>query len=176
VFSISTLEPRKNFDGLIRAFAQARRRAKLPHHLVIAGGKGWLYEDVFAAVEEESAGDFVHFPGFVPDADLPALYNLADLFAFPSHYEGFGLPLLEALACGTPALASDTSSLPEIAGNAAYLVPTDDHEALVAGLIHLLTDDDARKALGALGPDQAARFTWEAAASRLYAVYRMLAE
>jgi glycosyltransferase involved in cell wall biosynthesis len=176
VFSISTLEPRKNFDGLIRAFAQARRQANLPHHLVIAGGKGWLYEDVFAAVEEESAGDFVHFPGFVPDEDLPALYNLADLFAFPSHYEGFGLPLLEALACGTPALASDTSSLPEIAGDAAYLVPVDDHEALVAGLIHLLTDDDAREALGALGPDQAARFTWEAAASRLYAVYRMLAE
>ncbi len=175
VFSISTLEPRKNFDGLIRAFARAKREANLPHHLVIAGGKGWLYEEVFAAVEAERVGDCVHFPGFVPDEDLPALYNLADLFAFPSHYEGFGLPLLEALACGTPALASDTSSLPEIAGAAAFLVPTDDPQALVAGLIQLLTDSEARAALAARGPVQAARFTWQAAARRLYAVYRMLA-
>ena len=175
VFSISTLEPRKNFDGLVRAFARARRAANLPHHLVIAGGKGWLYEDIFAAVEEEDAGDFVHFPGFVPDADLPALYNLADLFAFPSHYEGFGLPLLEALACGTPALATDVSSLPEIAGNAAYLIPADDDEALTAGLIHLLTDADARAELTGRGPGQAARFSWGAAAQRLLGVYRALA-
>ena len=174
VFSISTLEPRKNFDGLIRAFVRARREANLPHHLVIAGGKGWLYEDIFAAVEQEDAGDFVHFPGFVPDADLPALYNLADLFAFPSHYEGFGLPLLEALACGTPALASDVSSLPEIAGDAAMLIPADDAEALAAGLIHLLTDADARAALSRRGPGQAARFTWAAAARRLLDVYRAL--
>jgi glycosyltransferase involved in cell wall biosynthesis len=176
VFSISTLEPRKNFDGLIRAFARARREANLPHHLVIAGGKGWLYEDIFAAVEQEDVGDFVHFPGFVPDADLPALYNLADLFAFPSHYEGFGLPLLEALACGTPALASDVSSLPEIAGDAAMLIPADDAEALTAGLIHLLTDADARAALSRRGPGQAARFTWAAAARRLLDVYRALVD
>jgi len=174
VFSISTLEPRKNFDGLIRAFAQAKREANLPHHLVIAGGKGWLYEDIFAAVGEAGAEEFVHFPGFVPDDDLPALYNLADLFAFPSHYEGFGLPLLEAMACGTPALASDTSSLPEIAGDAAFLVPADDHEALVAGLVHLLTDADARAELARRGPEQAARFTWDAAARRLLDVYRAL--
>ena len=116
----------------------------------------------------------MHFPGFVPDDDLPALYNLADLFAFPSHYEGFGLPLLEAMACGTPALASDTSSLPEIAGDAAFLVPADDHEALVAGLVHLLTDADARAELARRGPEQAARFTWDAAARRLLDVYRAL--
>ncbi len=175
VFSISTLEPRKNFDGLVRAFARARREANLPHHLVIAGGKGWLYEDIFAAVEAEDAGEFVHFPGYVSDDDLPALYNLADLFAFPSHYEGFGLPLLEALACGTPALASDASSLPEIAGDAAYLTPADDDEALVAGLKHLLTDASARAELRARGPAQARRFTWDAAAGRLMDVYRALA-
>ncbi len=174
VFSVSTLEPRKNFDGLIRAFARARRKANLPHHLVIAGGKGWMYESIFAAVEEENAGEFVHFPGFVPDVDLPALYNLADLFAFPSHYEGFGLPLLEALACGTPALATDVSSLPEIAGDAAMLIPADDHEALVAGLVRLLTDADARAELRARGPARAARFTWDAAARRLLNAYSFL--
>ena len=172
VLSVSTLEPRKNFDGLIRAFSRARRSASLPHHLVIAGGKGWLYNDIFRAVEEEHARDFVHFLGYIPDEDLPALYNLADLFAFPSHYEGFGLPLLEAMACGTPALVTDTSSLPEIAGDAACLIPTDDHQALVAGLTRLLTDADARAVLAESGPAQAARFTWDAAAQRLLAIYQ----
>ena len=174
VLSVSTIEPRKNFDGLVRAFAQARREARFPHHLVIAGGKGWLYEPVFRAVEEAHAGDFIHFLGFVPDADLPALYNRADLFVFPSHYEGFGLPVLEALACGVPVLCTDTSSLPEIAGDAAMIIPTDDHDALVAGLIRLLEDEDARAVLARRGPKQAARFTWDAAARKLLDVYRAL--
>ncbi|RUA17096.1 MAG: glycosyltransferase family 1 protein [Clostridia bacterium] len=174
VLSVSTLEPRKNFDGLIRAFSQARQKASLPHHLVIAGGKGWLYDDIFAAVEEEHVQGLVHFLGFVPDEDLPALYNLADLFAFPSHYEGFGLPLLEAMACGTPSLATDTSSLPEIAGDAAYLVPSDDQEALVTGLAHLLTDAGARATLAARGPEQAGHFTWDAAARQLHSIYQQL--
>ncbi len=174
VLSVSTLEPRKNFVGLVRAFARARREANLPHHLIIAGSTGWLYEDIFRAVLDENAGDFIHFPGFVPDADLPALYNLADLFAFPSHYEGFGLPLLEAMACGTPALASNVSSLPEIAGDAAYLIPAGDDEALVSALIHLLTNAEARAALSALGPTQASRFTWDAAARRLLDAYQAL--
>jgi glycosyltransferase involved in cell wall biosynthesis len=175
VFSISTLEPRKNFDGLVRAFARARREAGFPHHLVIAGGKGWLYQSIFDAVAAEEAHEFIHFLGFVPDDHLPALYNLAELFAFPSHYEGFGLPLLEALACGTPVLATDTSSLPEIAGDAAMLVPTDDADALIAGLMHLLTHAQARAALRVRGPAQAARFTWDAAARRLLVAYRALA-
>ncbi len=174
VLSVSTLEPRKNFDGLVRAFARARRAARFPHHLVIAGGKGWLYEPIFAAVEEENAQAFVHFLGFIPDEDLPALYNLADLFAFPSHYEGFGLPVLEALACGTPVLCTDTSSLPEIAGDAAWLIPTDDPEALEGALIHLLMHPDLRASLAAKGPAQAAHFTWDAAARRLIQVYQVL--
>ncbi|HEY52435.1 MAG TPA: glycosyltransferase family 4 protein, partial [Caldilineae bacterium] len=175
VFSISTLEPRKNFDGLIRAFAEARRQAGFPHHLVIAGGKGWLYESIFAEVQRQHAGDYVHFPGFVADADLPALYNLADLFAFPSHYEGFGIPVLEALACGTAVLCTDTSSLPEITGDAARLIPTADHPALVDALSDLLTDETARTALAARGPAQAAKWTWEAAAGRLLRVYQAMA-
>jgi len=175
VFSISTLEPRKNFDGLIRAFAEARRQAGFPHHLVIAGGKGWLYESIFAEVQRQNAGDYVHFPGFVADADLPALYNLADLFVFPSHYEGFGIPVLEALACGAPVLCTDTSSLPEITGDAARLIPTADHPALVDALCDLLTDESARARLAARGPAQAAQWTWEAAAERLLSVYQTMA-
>ncbi len=174
VFDISTLEPRKNFDGLIRAFAEARRKAAFPHHLVIGGGKGWLYEDIFKEVERQSAGDCVHFLGYVDDADLPALYNLADLFAFPSHYEGFGIPVLEAMACGTAVLCTDTSSLPEIVGDAAYIVPTDNHSALVDALANLLCDDAARTNLAARGPAQAANWTWDAAAERLLHVYQTI--
>ncbi len=175
VLSVSTLEPRKNFDGLVRAFAQARRAGGFPHHLVIAGGKGWLYEPIFEAVEELGVGDVVHFLGFVPDEDLPALYNAADLFAFPSHYEGFGLPVLEALACSTPILCTDTSSLPEITGDAAYLIPTDDQDALTEGLIQLLGDEALRQTLAQRGPARAASFTWHAAAQRLWEVYRRVA-
>lgn len=174
VFSISTLEPRKNFDGLIRAFARARRQSGFPHHLVIGGGSGWLYEGIFAEVERQGAGEFVHFPGYIDDADLPAFYNLADLFAFPSHYEGFGIPVLEAMACGTAVLCTDTSSLPEIAGNAAYLVPTGDETALAEGLTRLLTDDELRADYAARGPRQAAPWTWQAAARRLLQVYHAM--
>ncbi|RME46619.1 MAG: glycosyltransferase family 1 protein [Chloroflexi bacterium] len=175
VLSVATLEPRKNFDGLIRAFVAARQRRRLPHHLVIGGGKGWLYENIFAEVERQEAGDFVHFLGYVDDADLPDLYNLADLFAFPSHYEGFGLPVLEAMACGTAVLCTDTSSLPELAGDAAYMIPTGDEEALVEGLCRLLEDDTLRNELAARGPAQAAAWTWEAAARRLLRVYTAVA-
>ncbi len=174
VFSISTLEPRKNFDGLIRAFATARRQAGFPHHLVIAGGKGWLYDDIFAEVERSQVTGLVHFLGFVDDDDLPSLYSLADLFAFPSHYEGFGLPVLEAMACGVPVLCTNTSSLPELTGDAARLVPTGDEQALSHALADLLTDDAARAELALAGPARAAAFTWEAAARRLYNVYRSL--
>ncbi len=174
VLTVGTLEPRKNIDGLIRAFAEARRAAGFPHHLVIAGGRGWLYKKIFAEVARQNAEPFVHFLGFVPDADLPALYNLADLFVYPSHYEGFGLPVLEAMACGTPVVCTDTSSLPEIAGDAAWLLPTGDDEALVATLVRLLGEADCRRELGRRGPPRAARWTWDQAAQRLLAVYRSL--
>lgn len=174
VLTVGTLEPRKNIEGLIRGFAIARQSAAFPHHLVIAGGRGWLYETIFATVEHHNLGDYVHFLGFVPDADLPALYNLADLFAYPSHYEGFGLPVLEALACGTPVLCTDTSSLPEIAGDAAWFIPPGHDEALAAALARLLTDADLRRELGHRGPAHAATWTWDKPAARLLAVYRSL--
>ena len=125
-------------------------------------------------MRRQNAGDYVHFLGYVDDTDLPALYNLADLFAFPSHYEGFGIPVLEAMACGTAVLCTDTSSLPEIAGDAAYLISTDDHVALVDALANLLSDDTTRNLFAARGPVQAAQWTWEAAAERLLQVYRMI--
>ncbi len=112
---VGTIEPRKNLGRLLTAFERPARRT-LTDALVIVGKRGWLYDDFFAQLENSPAKDAVIFPGFVPDADLPAVYAGAQALAFPSEFEGFGLPVLEAMACGTPVVCSNTSSLPEVAG------------------------------------------------------------
>jgi glycosyltransferase involved in cell wall biosynthesis len=176
ILGTSTLEPRKNFTGLIAAFNRLAAAGPADLHLVIAGGKGWLYDDIFAAAAASPVSQRIHFPGFVADEDLPALYTLADLFAFPSHYEGFGIPVLEAMACGTPVVCADNSSLPEVAGDAALLVPATDSQALVDAMHRLLIDTSLREALVGRGLEQARKFAWEKAAERLLAVYEALGE
>ncbi len=126
ILGLGTLEPRKNFTGLIAAFDQLIRETNLPHALVIGGKPGWLYEEIYRQANQEDLAGRVLFPGFVADEDLPALYSLADVFAFPSLYEGFGIPVLEAMACGTPVVTSNNSSLPEAAGSAALMVEATD--------------------------------------------------
>lgn len=175
VLSIGTLEPRKNYVRLIQAFALARRRGLTEHQLVICGRKGWLYEGIFKAVSESGLQPHVVFPGYIRDEDLPELYCAADLFAFPSLYEGFGLPPLEAMACGTPTIVSNASSLPEVVGDAALLVAPSDVEALSQAMYSVLTDSALRSRLAAAGPARAARFTWPEAARRLLAAYRTVA-
>jgi len=171
ILSVGTLEPRKNYPTLIRAFAQARAAANLPHALVIVGKRGWVYEPTFSAVEEAGLEEHVLFPGFVPDADLPALYSAADLFALPSFYEGFGLPALEAMACGTPVVVSDVSSLPEVVGEAGAYVRPRDVDGLAEAILRLVEDAEFRGELVRAGTAQAAKFTWEKAARELVAVY-----
>jgi glycosyltransferase involved in cell wall biosynthesis len=176
VLGLSTLQPRKNFDGLIQAFGQLlAARGDEPEigglHLVIGGGEGWMYEDTLALVDSLGLGERVHLPGFVDDADLPALYTLAAVFAFPSWYEGFGLPVLEAMACGTPVVAADNSSLPEAVGEAGLLVDAGDVDALAEALGCLLVDEALRARLVPAGREQARRFVWEAAARQLLDVY-----
>ena len=166
ILGLGTLEPRKNLARLMEAFAQVRDDGH-PHALILAGGRGWMDDPIFAHVERLGLRDSVRFLGYVPDADLPALYSLADAFAFPSLYEGFGLPPLEALACGTPTVVSDTSSLPEVVGDAALLVPPTDVAALAATLRRLLDDETLRARLRAAGPAQAARFSWDTGARQL---------
>ncbi len=167
ILSVGTLEPRKNFDGLIRAYAHLVRSGDVRHELVIAGGRGWLNKDreLYALVNELGLGGEVLFLGYVDDEYLPALYNLADLFAFVSHYEGFGLPVLEALACGVPTVCTRTSSLPEVGGDVVLYVddPHDTH-AIAEALARGLEDEIWRSHCRQAGPQQAARFTWEAAA------------
>ncbi len=171
ILSLGRLEPRKNFVRLIQAYAQLRRRHAPPHHLVIVGARGWLYEDILREPERQGVSGWVHFPGFVPDEDLPTLYSLADAFAFPSLYEGFGIPPLEALACGTPTVVGDNSSLPEVVGDAALRIPAEDVAALAEALDRLLHDEEWRAYARAAGPAQAQQFTWEAAAQKLLAAY-----
>ncbi|MGQ9491757.1 MAG: glycosyltransferase family 4 protein [Anaerolineae bacterium] len=175
ILFVGTLEPRKNLPRLITAYAQMRRHTGLPHQLVIAGKPGWLYEGIYEQVVKEGLSENVHFIGFVADDDLPALYTLADLLAFPSLYEGFGLPPLEAMACGTPVVASNRASLPATIGSAGLLVDPEDTDALADALARVLGNASLRIRLADLGRAQAARFTWQAAAERLLEAYRLAA-
>lgn len=171
ILALSRLEPRKNFARLIEAFAQARLTAGLPHRLVIGGGKGWLYDEIFRCVTELKLQEHVHFTGFIADADLPVLYSAAEFFAYPSLYEGFGLPIVEALACGTPVLTADNSCLPEAGGPGAYYVQAEDVESIAAGIVKLATNDALRAQLRTAGLAHAAHFTWERSAQQLLDAY-----
>ncbi len=173
ILMVGTIEPRKNLSRLITAYGQLRRQTGLPHALVIAGKEGWLFQGIYDQVTKDGLTDHVYFPGFVADADLPALYTLADLLAFPSLYEGFGLPPLEAMACGTPVVTSDNSSLPEAVGAAALLVNAEDTEGLTEAMARVLCDANLRVRLADMGRAQAARFTWPEAARKLLVAYRL---
>lgn len=171
ILHLGTLEPRKNLTTLVRAYARLRRMTARPPALVLAGGRGWLDEEIFRLVGELGLGESVHFPGYVEWEEQPLWYNAAAVFAYPSLYEGFGLPPLEALACGTPVVAARTSSLPEVVGDAGLLVaPTDDH-ALADALRTILTDAGSRDDLSERGIHQAARFRWTTAARKTLDVY-----
>lgn len=172
ILGLSKLEPRKNFSRLIEAFYHAQKTAKLPHRLVIGGSKGWLYEGIFAKVQELGLENEVIFPGFIADEDLPVLYNAAEFFAYPSLYEGFGLPILEAMACGTPVLTADNSCLPEAGGDAAYYVHAEDVDSIAEGLIALASDSDLRAQSSQKGIQQAAQFTWSRSAQQLLNTYQ----
>lgn len=172
ILFVGTIEPRKNLARLISAYGQLLRQTGLPHALVLAGGRGWLSQGIYEQVAKEGLTEHVLFPGFVADEDLPALYTLADLFTFPSLYEGFGIPPLEAMACGTPVVASNTSAIPEVAGEAGILVAPQDVAALAESLERVLADATVRTDLRARGLAQAVRFTWRRSAEETLAVYR----
>jgi glycosyltransferase involved in cell wall biosynthesis len=169
ILSVGTIEPRKNLVRLIEAYSRLRQIVDLD--LVIAGGRGWMYDQIYRSPEEFGVGRNVRFLGYVPEADLPALYSLATLFVYPSLYEGFGLPVLEALACGAPVITSDNSSLPEVAGDAAILVDPRDTEALKEAMARLADDETMRVDLSRRGPERARKFSWDASARQLRAAF-----
>jgi len=176
ILFVGTIEPRKNLVRLLQAFAMLRPSGNLPHHLVIGGGKGWMYEQVFATVQELGLGDRVRFVGFIPQEELADWLRAADLFVYPSLFEGFGLPPLEALACGTPVIVSDISSLPEVVGEAALKVDPYRPEEMAAAMRRVLTDRALAAQLRAAGPQQAARFSWQRAAQETVSAYRYVLE
>jgi glycosyltransferase involved in cell wall biosynthesis len=171
---LGTLEPRKNHTLALELLAHLKAQG-YPHRLLVGGGAGWLFEPVRRRVDELDLTGDVTFTGYVPPADLPGLYAAAACFLMPSLYEGFGLPVLEAMACGTPVVASHASSLPEVVGDVAPLLPPHDVEAWVAAVKPILDDPAAIARLRERGVAHAARFTWTAAAQATVQVYRAAA-
>lgn len=176
ILFVSTIEPRKNIPTLLRAFRRLRDNYKSNATLVIAGHRGWLVEEVDAVIEELKLGNSVRCLGGVPNEELVFLYNAAKLFVLPSFYEGFGLPPLEAMACGTPVIVSDTSSLPEVVGDAGWLVHPEDVEGLTVAMYRILSDENLRREMRAKGLKRAATFSWDRAARQTIQVYRKVAE
>lgn len=188
ILYVGTIEPRKNLTTLLEAFHHlitcdpapcalrpatcALRPVTCALRLVFVGKRGWLYEGFFRRLRELGLEERVIFTGYIPDKDLPAVYSAADLFVFPSLYEGFGLPVLEAIACGTPVICSSTSSLPEVAGDAALLVDPRDVRALAGAMGRVLMDEHLTAELRARGIERARWFTWERAARETMEVYR----
>ena len=176
ILYVGTLQPRKNLARLVEAFGRVARALDTGYEgvtpydagdpqrrlsLVLAGSKGWWYEDIFRTVQQMDLGSRVICPGYVKDDDLPALYSGADLFVLPSLYEGFGLPALEAMACGTPVVASNVSSLPEIVGDAGLLANPTDPADLARAMTRVLMDPARAAQMRERGLAQAKRFTWE---------------
>ncbi len=170
VLSVGTLEPRKNLPTLLRAFA--RIAAEMPHDLVLAGPEGWMTDEIHETRRRLDLGDRLRFTGYVDAEALPAWYSAADLFVYPSLYEGFGLPPLEAMACGTPVITSDVSSLPEVVGDAGLTVPPTDEMALAEAMRRVLGDPAIGADLRKRGLERAKRFSWEQTAALTVAAYR----
>lgn len=171
ILSVSSLEPRKNLPKLIKAFSLAKERPEVTHKLVMIGSTRRQHLAIFNEMRASPVREEIVWLNFVPEEDLPAIYNLATLFVFPSLYEGFGLPLLEAMACGCPVVCSNTSSLPEIAGDAAILVDPTSIEQLADGICRVLTEDNLRNSLIKKGLKTASSFSWERAAKETLEVF-----
>jgi glycosyltransferase involved in cell wall biosynthesis len=167
---VGTLEPRKNLSRLIRAFWRLRKQG-FRHQLIIVGPNGWQMDGFGAEIEQLELQNSVRMLGYVPAEDLPGLYSLASIFVFPSLYEGFGLPPLEAMACGVPVLTSNNSSLAEICADAAHLIDPRDEAELAGGMRKLLEDSEWRAELGRRGRRRSKEFSWSAAARQTMALY-----
>lgn len=171
ILTVGAIQPRKNLGRLVAAYARLRKfRPDIPK-LVLAGKCAWLYDETLSTIKELGLRDSVILTGYVPEADLPALYSGAICFVYPSYFEGFGLPPLEAMKCGAPVIVGNQTSLPEVVGDAAVLVDPFDIEALAAGLDKVISDSDLRAELRVKGLARAERFNWQETARQTLAVY-----
>ena len=170
ILSVGTLEKRKNISTLFKAFYKLKNN-QIEHKLVITGGKGWKYQEIFNTLDKLDLRNDVIFTGYVPDDDLVKLYNVADMFVYPSLYEGFGLPPLEAMACGCPVITSNTSSLPEVVGDAGIMVDPEDDNGLYLEMNELIIDQDLKNTLKKKSLQRAQMFSWRKTARETWSIY-----
>ena len=175
ILFVGTIEPRKNLPRLIRAYAELFQSGEISHQLVCVGPRGWGYHEVREIIDSLNLDGAVRLTGYIPLEDLLALYNLSQIFVFPSLYEGFGLPVIEAMACGVPVITANNSSMAEITGGSAELINADDVRSIVEALRRLTSDSERRRELRERGLAQARKFSWKRAAQETMALYRKVA-
>jgi glycosyltransferase involved in cell wall biosynthesis len=171
ILSVGVIQPRKNLPRLLEGYAGLSPQLRATTKLVIVGKRGWLESEFPRKIEELGLSEGVVLPGYVPLDDLQTFYNAAELFVYPSVYEGFGLPPLEAMACGTPAITGNQSSLPEVVGDAGLMVDPYDSNAFTKAITMVLTDESLRTKMSAMGLKQAAKFSWARTAERVLEIY-----
>ncbi|MDY6786043.1 MAG: glycosyltransferase family 1 protein [Cyanobacteriota bacterium] len=171
---VSTLEPRKNITGLIEAFNWLKRRHNIEHHLILIGKLGWNYQPILDAIARSPWNHQIHHLNYLSDEEVAQFYAKADVFIYPSHYEGFGLPVLEAMTLGAPVITSNTSSLPEVAGDAALLIDPREPVQIAEAIFRVISDSTLRHSLIAKGKERAKLFSWERTARETLRAYRML--
>lgn len=176
ILYVGTIEPRKNLVRLIRAFEHLKQVEKIPHQLVLAGGLGWGNKEICETARKVSCAEDIRFVGYVSDAEKSALYRNADAFVFPSLYEGFGIPPLEAMEMNCPVICANAASLPEVVGEAARLVEPLDEKSIADGILQVLTDKDYADSLRKRGQEQFKKYTWDDSAKRLTEVCRRVSE
>lgn len=169
---VGLFSPRKNIAGLFKAFAILKEKYAVPHKLLMVGEKGWKYKSDLALVDSLGIAKEVIFTGYVRNDELPAIYNMASVFIFPSLYEGFGLPLLESMACGTPVVTSNVSAMPEVVGNAGILVEPNNPLGIAEAVYRLVSDEQLVKKLTSLGLQRVRSFTWENAAREMISIFQ----
>jgi len=174
ILCVSTIEPRKNLPRLLSAYHQLRKETNLEHKLVVCGTFGWLFGDIFTTIDRLNLRDDVIFTGYIEDEELPHLYSAADLFVFPSLYEGFGLPALEAMACGIPVITSNSSSLPEILGDAGIMIDPYKPDDLSEAISKVLSDEKLRNKMKAKSLERSKKFSWEQTAQQTLEIYQDL--
>ncbi len=172
ILFVSTIEPRKNIERLLRAFSCIKKKYKIPHQLVLAGGKGWQDEEIYKTAAQMDHSEDVIFTGYISAEEKNALYQNATVFVFPSIYEGFGIPPLEAMAMGCPVVCADVASLPEVVGDAAHFVDPFDEQSIADGIMKILLDHEYANYLVEKGHEQCKKFTWDYSAQQLLKVCR----
>ena len=174
ILFVSTIEPRKNIINLISAYNSLKEKYKIEHQLVLIGRKGWHYEPIFAAIESSPWRSQIHHLDYLSDELVALFYSKAEAFVYPSYYEGFGLPVLEAMTLGAPVITSNTSSLPEVAGDAALFVNPDNPMDLVDAILQIISDSNLRRELIEKGHERAKLFSWERTARETLKAYKSL--